>query len=98
MPETPSQESPKARRVSIDLTPAAAAEVDRLRSLTELTTADMFRFALHLFRMYVDERTRGNVLYLGNADNPTVNQTRIELPLDLPVKRSQAQSDSSVHS
>jgi hypothetical protein len=79
------QETPKGRRVSIDLTSSASLEVDRLREQTGLSTADMFRYGLHLFRLYVDERSRGKMLFVATENDPTKNQMRIELPLDLRV-------------
>ena len=78
-------ESSKGRRISIDLTAAAAAEVDRLRQMTDLNTADMFRYALHLFRIYVDERARKNVLFFAKEDSPTERPVQIELPLTISV-------------
>lgn len=71
---------PKGRRVTIDLTPTAAAEVTRLRDVTGLTTADVFRHALSLFRIYVDAKTSGQEFEVvdGAGTKPT---TRIELPL-----------------
>ena len=72
--------NPKGRRVTIDLTPAAASEVDRLRATTGLTTADLFRHALSLFRIYVDAKESGQEFELVVADSSAPN-TRIELPL-----------------
>src|SRR5438876_725186 len=57
----------KGRRVTIDLTPAAASELDRLRNLTGQTTADVFRYALSLFRIYVDAKQRGHELEIVDA-------------------------------
>ena len=70
----------KGRRVTIDLSGPASKEVERLRCLVGLTTADVFRHALSLFRIYVEARERGEHLYIVNpADNRV--QTRIELPV-----------------
>ena len=76
-------ETSKGRRVSIDLTSSASVEVDRLKKQTGLSTADIFRYGLHLFRLYVDERMHGKMLFLASQDDPTKNLVRIELPLDL---------------
>lgn len=74
------REEQKGRRVSIDLTPPAAREVDRLRNLTGLTTADVFRHALSLFRIYVDAKQAGReVVILDPKQEGTRSQ--IELPL-----------------
>jgi len=72
----------KGRRVTIDLTSAAATEVDRLRDATGLTTADIFRHALSLFRIYVDLRKRGQELCILD---PRDKETRTRLELPVPV-------------
>jgi hypothetical protein len=79
-PEASAGAESKGRRVTIDLTPAAALEVDRLREVTGLTTADVFRYALSLFRIYVDAKRRGHELQIVDL---TGNQpdVRIELPV-----------------
>lgn len=85
------QADEKGRRVTIDLTPAAAREVDRLRGVTGLTTADIFRHAFSLFRIYVDAKAKGEELevrgVLGEAT------TRIELPLE--IDRNEARSHAT---
>jgi hypothetical protein len=73
----------KGRRVTVDLAPAAAHEVDRLRSITGLTTADLFRSALALFRIYVGAQQRGMEMRLVDPNNADV-VTRLELPLFAP--------------
>ena len=80
--ETTTDPETKGRRVTIDLTPAAAGEVDRLRSITGLTTADVFRYALSLFRIYVDAKQRGHEL---ETVDPTGEDRdkRIELPVSI---------------
>ena len=72
----------KGRRVTIDLTPAAAAEVDRLRDVTGLTTADIFRHAMSLFRIYVDARAKNEELRIIHPERQEF-QTRIELPVSI---------------
>jgi hypothetical protein len=81
--ETPN----KARRVTIDLTPAAASEVDRLRQMTGLTTADIFRHALSLFRIYVDAAVDGKDLELADKKNDKLPKTRIVLPLQVSAHK-----------
>lgn len=80
MSEDTNQTEAKGRRVTIDLTPQAAREVDRLRSKVGLTTADMFRHALSLFRIYVEAKGRGEELCLLNPAKSEL-KTRIELPI-----------------
>lgn len=76
----------KGRRISIDLAAEAAFEVDRLRERLGVSTADLFRNALHLIQLYVRERDRGNALYVANAEVPDMNRSRIELPVLTPVR------------
>ena len=73
-------EATKGRRVTVDLTSAAANEVDRLRSMTGLTTADLFRHALSLLRIYVDVKERGQELCILDPEEKEV-RTRLELPV-----------------
>jgi hypothetical protein len=77
---TEEHEVAKGRRVTIDLSAAAAQEVDRLRSVTGLTTADLFRYALALVRIYVGAQQRGMELRLVDPAKPDV-VTRLELPV-----------------
>ena len=77
------REVAKGRRVTIDLAPAAAQEVDRLRSLTGLTTADLFRYALALVRIYVGAQQRGMEMRLVDPAKADV-VTRLELPVITP--------------
>ncbi len=81
-----STQAAKGRRVTIDLTPAAASEVDRLRSVTGLTTADLFRHALSLFRIYVEVRERGQQLCILDPGEDKIH-TRLELPVVVPSSR-----------
>jgi hypothetical protein len=73
----------KGRRVTVDLAPAAAQEVDRLRSLTGLAVADLFRYALALVRIYIDAQQKGMELRLVDPAKPDV-VTRLELPVIAP--------------
>ncbi len=70
----------KGRRVTIDLTAAAAQEVDRLREGTGLTTADLFRNSLSLLRIYLQARQRGEEFCVINPHDNSL-RTRIELPV-----------------
>lgn len=76
----------KGRRVTIDLTPAAASEVDRLRELTGLTTADLFRNAFSLFRIYVQARERGEEMCIVDPVDNNAIRTRLELPVVLSAR------------
>jgi flagellar basal body rod protein FlgF len=72
----------KGRRVTIDLTPAATREVDRLKNLTKLTTADIFRHAMGLFRVYVEAKEQG--LEMRIVDPKSIKaETRLELPISI---------------
>ena len=76
------QQGDKGRRVTIDLTPAAAREVDRLKQITGLSTADIFRHAITIFRIYVDAKKRGaEMLIIDPGEEQT--KTRLELPISV---------------
>ena len=78
--------SSKARRVTIDLTPAAVEELDRVKSVTGLTTADVFRYAFTLMRIYVDERQLDREFRIIDPSNERL-QIRLELPIHVAKKR-----------
>ena len=80
--DEPADAATKGRRVTIDLTPAAAGEVDRLRKITGLTTADVFRHSLSLFRIYVDAKARNQELQIVDPTGSN-RDVRIELPLEI---------------
>lgn len=75
----------KSRRVTIDLTPAATAELDRLREITGLSTADIFRHAFTLLRIYVDERQADREFRIVDRSNDRL-QTRLEMPIQISRK------------
>lgn len=76
--------SAKGRRVTIDLTATAVGELDRLRELTGLTTADLFRNGFSLLRLYVQAKEKGQSFVITDDDEPTAVVTRIELPFIIP--------------
>ena len=78
-------EATRGRRVTVDLTPAATEEVDRLKEVTGLTTADIFRHSLSLFRIYVEARQQADELRIVNPASTSV-QTRIELPFSVAAR------------
>jgi hypothetical protein len=75
----------KGRRITIDLTPAAVTELDKLRVLTGLTTADLFRYAFTLLRIYVQAKEEGQEVRLVDPKGGGTT-TRLELPITVPVK------------
>ena len=72
----------KGRRVTIDLTPRAAEEVEKLRISTGRTTADLFRFSLQLLRIYVNATEEGKEMVINDPKSDT-KQTRLILPLSI---------------
>jgi hypothetical protein len=72
------------RRVSVDLTPPAAAEIDRMRATTGLTTADLFRHAVTLLRIYVIARAEGKEFRVVDPKNPA-EQVRLEMCIPVHV-------------
>jgi len=77
----------KGRRVTIDLTASAVKELDRLRELTGLTTADLFRNGFSLLRLYVQAKAKGQSFIVADDDEPTKVLTRIELPFIVPESK-----------
>ncbi len=67
----------KARRISIDLKAPAGEEVDRLKEMTGMTTADLFRYAFTLLRMYVNAKTHDGDM---RVVEPGKDTKVIELP------------------
>lgn len=72
----------KPYRISVDLKPAYRDEVARLRTLTGLGTADLFRHALNLLRIYVQAKSQHHEVRIVDTKAPET-QTRIELPFML---------------
>lgn len=91
----------KGRRITIDLTAAATDEVDRLRQITGMTTADLFRNAFSLFLIYVEARSRGQQFCIVDPENENAIRTRVELPVVVPPAKPTSQSaktSKGVHS
>jgi len=76
------------RRCTIDLTDAAAAEVDRIRATFDLSTADVFRYSLKLMSKYTDATKAGKEFAI---IDPTKGDSRETLTL--PLFQSIRQSD-----
>ena len=72
----------KTKRVSVDLTPAASAEIDRMRATTGLNTADLFRHAITLLRVYLNARLEGKEFRIVDPNN-VGDQTRLEMPISI---------------
>ena len=61
---------PDGRRCTIDLTPAAAEEVDRICNMFDLKISDLFRYSLLLMRIYADATREGKQMRLVNRKDP----------------------------
>ena len=72
----------KTKRVSVDLAPAASAEIDRMRATTGLATADLFRHAITLLRIYLDARRDGKEFRIVDPSN-LGDQVRLEMPISI---------------
>ena len=70
----------KGRRCTIDLTPAASAEVDRMCGTYHLKIAELFRYGLLLMRIYGDAMKEGKQMRLVSRKDPNEVQV-VELPL-----------------
>lgn len=72
----------RGRRVTIDLTPNAVRELDRIREQSGRTTADLFRFALTLLVIYVNAKSQGKeVVIMGTDPSGTREMRQVELPV-----------------
>jgi hypothetical protein len=67
-------------RLTLDLAPDAAQELERLRQLTGLTKAELFRHAFSLLRIYVKAVQEGRELVI---IDPTGRERVIQLPIVL---------------
>ncbi len=67
----------KPRRVTIDMSAPAACEIDRILDITGQKTAEMFRSAFSLLRLYVQAIKEGKKFLIVDEANGT--QTKIEL-------------------
>ncbi|MDB5338840.1 MAG: hypothetical protein JWN70_4459 [Planctomycetaceae bacterium] len=82
------------RRVTIDLTEEASAEIERIRAVTGLTIADIFRHSFTLLRIYLEAKDEGKLMRIFNPKKPR-DQVQIELPtlrISIPKSKSEAQS------
>jgi len=76
----PSKPSEGPRRYTIDLTPAAAEEVERIQKMFSLNIKDVFRFGLLLIRLYADAVRDKEEIQIVNPEKPNVVKV-IKLPL-----------------
>jgi hypothetical protein len=75
---------PSKKRVSLDLNPQAAAEIERMRATTGLNTADLFRHAVTLLRLYIQARADGKEFRIVDPNDPK-DQVRLEMPITVDI-------------
>src|SRR5688572_8103598 len=75
---TPSQ------RITLDLSPPAAEELERLRELTGLTKTELFRHAFNLLRLYVKAAQEGKELCI---IEPSGRERIVQLPIVVPPEQ-----------
>ncbi len=93
MPDKP--EKPRGRRITVDLTPSATIELDKLKQLTDLSTTEIFRFALWFFRKYVLVKEQDGTMLVREGDR----ETEIELPIMLRRQENpRGRTDARAHS
>ena len=68
------------KRCTIDLTKSAAAEVERMQSIFDLSVADVFRYSLVLMSTYADAVSEGRDFSTIDPKNPHDYQI-IKLPM-----------------
>lgn len=72
----------KGRRITLDLTPAATKELDRIKKITGMASVDVFRHGFSLLRIYVE--TKQNMREFRIVDPLGIaNDVRIEMPIDV---------------
>ncbi|MDX1970458.1 MAG: ribbon-helix-helix protein, CopG family [Planctomycetaceae bacterium] len=76
----------RGRRVTIDLTPAATEEIDELTKKLGITTADLFRQSLGLFRHYVIAKQAGRKLMIVDDRIQPEKMVQLELALSSPIR------------
>ena len=81
------------KRCTIELTPGAKSEVDRIRKTFKLTMSDVFRFALLLMRIYSDTILKRKELHIVDPKDPRVVRI-IELPLFCAEVESRKKDDT----
>ena len=75
----------KGHRYTLDLTPGAAEEVNRICNMFDLKITELFRYSLLLMRIYGDAVVEGKQMRLVSRDNP--HEIRVvELPLFVSTK------------
>jgi hypothetical protein len=67
----------KGRRITVDLTASAGSELARLKKVSGLSTAELFRHAFNLLRLYVAAKDEGNEMYVSDRGG---KDRVIELP------------------
>ena len=83
----------RGRRVTIDLTPAAAEEIDRIADLVGISVPDVFRQSFGLFRLYVNAKVKGKTLAIVDTKDPKVFR-QLELHLQI---QSRKEADGPCH-
>jgi len=78
-----SEKSRRGRRVTIDLTPAAAEEIDRIAVMVGSTVPEVLRQSFGLFRLYVNAKKEGKVLAVVDPNGGGMRQ--LELALTNPI-------------
>jgi geranylgeranyl pyrophosphate synthase len=69
----------KSRRITVDLSPSAATEVDRLEKATGKKTAALFRSAFSLLRIAINAAQSGMEIHLVD---PTGAKEPVKLDLE----------------
>ena len=79
----PRESTAATARIAFELTPAMAEEVDRIQSVTGLSSKpEVFRRAFTLLRIHVDAALRGREIYMVDPDRPN-EKYFIALPFDV---------------
>ncbi len=78
-------EEKKGRRVTVDMSPAAASEIDKILELTGGKTSDLFRQAFSLLHMYVSAIRQGKEIMIANPNRLDEPPVKVELLFPTPI-------------
>ena len=74
----------KRERITLDVSPEVAAEVERLCANLGIKKIELFRQALGVLRLVVDETAKGNRICIVNPANPGLMRQIEIIPLTSP--------------
>ncbi|QDT66429.1 hypothetical protein [Calycomorphotria hydatis] len=74
-------------RLTVDFSPEAAEELNRIKELTGLKNSEVLRYGFALMRMYVDAESQNGELRIVMPDSDTERVIKLPLQADLAKHR-----------